>query len=201
MVALSFTGSYSVGQQIYEQLARRMARAQMEMGGKNPTIVLADADLELAATLVAKAGFGLTGQACTATSRAIVEASVLDDSPSGLWPRRAPSRSVLDWRPEWKWGRLVSKQQLAGNLEYVDGAVRRRRKLLYGGSRLTDNEFAQGYFMAPTVLGNVSPKMKIACEEVFGPVVAVISAKDFDDALAIANGLRWDSPRPLSPAI
>src|SRR5687767_13505686 len=78
VVALSFTGSYSVGQQIYKQLAERMARAQMEMGGKNPTIVLGDADLDLAATLVAKAGFGLTGQACTATSRAIVEKSVVE---------------------------------------------------------------------------------------------------------------------------
>jgi len=78
VVALSFTGSYPIGQQIYKRLAERMARAQMEMGGKNPTIVLADADLDLAATLVAKAGFGLTGQACTATSRVIVEKSVAE---------------------------------------------------------------------------------------------------------------------------
>src|SRR5437660_5732681 len=78
VAALSFTGSYPVGNQIYQQLAQRMARAQMEMGGKNPTIVLADADLDLAATLVTKAGFGLTGQACTATSRAIVERGVLE---------------------------------------------------------------------------------------------------------------------------
>ncbi len=78
VAALSFTGSYQIGRQIYLQLAERMARAQMEMGGKNPTIVLADADLDLAATLVTRAGFGLTGQACTATSRAIVERSVLE---------------------------------------------------------------------------------------------------------------------------
>src|SRR4030095_6692683 len=77
VVALSFTGSHKVGSQIYQQLAPRMARAQMEMGSKNPTIVLADADLDLAATLVVKAGFGLTGQACTATSRVIVEKAVL----------------------------------------------------------------------------------------------------------------------------
>ncbi|MFZ4779063.1 MAG: aldehyde dehydrogenase family protein, partial [Terrimicrobiaceae bacterium] len=76
IAAVSFTGSYQVGHKIYEQLAPRMARAQMEMGGKNPTLVLADADLDLAATLVAKSGFGLTGQACTATSRVIVEKSV-----------------------------------------------------------------------------------------------------------------------------
>src|SRR5438876_327164 len=78
VVALSFTGSYSVGNQIYQQLARRMARAQMEMGGKNPTLVLADADLDLAARLVSIAGFGLTGQACTATSRVIVEKNVAE---------------------------------------------------------------------------------------------------------------------------
>ncbi len=86
-------------------------------------------------------------------------------------------------------GPAVSKQQLAGNLEYVDVAVAEGAKLIYGGQRLTDDEFAHGYFMQPTILGNVSPRMRIACEEVFGPVVAVMAVENFDEAIAVANGV------------
>jgi aldehyde dehydrogenase (NAD+) len=161
----------------------------MEMGGKNPTIVLADADLDLAATLVAKAGFGLTGQACTATSRAIVEASVLDTFTEKLVAKARALKVGSGMTSGIDMGPAVSKQQLAGNLEYVDGAVADGAKLLCGGNRLTDGDLAHGFFMAPTVLGDVKPQMKIACEEVFGPVVAVIRAKDFEDALTIANGV------------
>jgi acyl-CoA reductase-like NAD-dependent aldehyde dehydrogenase len=189
VVALSFTGSYAVGHQIYQQLAGRMARAQMEMGGKNPTIVLADADLDLAASLVARAGFGLTGQACTATSRAIVEKSVLQPFTEKLIAKARALRVGNGLTPGVDMGPAVSKQQLAGNLEYIDGAVTQGAKVLCGGQRLTDGDLAHGHFMQPTVLGNVNPGMRIACEEVFGPVVAVLAAEDFEDALAIANGV------------
>jgi aldehyde dehydrogenase (NAD+) len=189
VAALSFTGSYSVGQQIYQQLAARMARAQMEMGGKNPTIVLADADLDLAATLVAKAGFGLTGQACTATSRAIVEASVLKPFTEKLVAKARALKVGNGLTAGVDMGPAVSKAQLAGNLEYVDGAVSQGAKLVTGGKRLADGEFGHGYFMEPTVLDSVRPDMKIACEEVFGPVVAVMPAANFEEALAIANGV------------
>ncbi len=189
VVALSFTGSHPVGNQIYQQLAQRMARAQMEMGGKNPTLVLADADLDLAAKLVASAGFGLTGQACTATSRAIVEKSVADAFTQKLIERATAIRVGNGLREGVTMGPAVSKQQLAGNLEYVDVAVAEGAKLIYGGQRLTDDEFAHGYFMQPTILGNVSPRMRIACEEVFGPVVAVMAVENFDEAIAVANGV------------
>jgi alpha-ketoglutaric semialdehyde dehydrogenase len=189
VVALSFTGSSSVGQQIYQQLARRMARAQMEMGGKNPTIVLADADLELAATLVAKAGFGLTGQACTATSRAIVEESVLEAFTEKLVAKARALRVGNGLTPGVEMGPAVSQQQLAADLEYIEGAVAAGAELACGGERLRDGDLSQGYFIQPTVLTKVQPAMRIACEEVFGPVVAVLAAKDFDDALTIANGV------------
>jgi aldehyde dehydrogenase (NAD+) len=189
VVALSFTGSYPVGNQIYQQLAQRMARAQMEMGGKNPTIVLQDADLDLAARLVATAGFGLTGQACTATSRVIVEHSVLDAFTDKL-TEKAKAIVVGDGLKSGViMGPAVSKQQLAGNLDYIDGAVADGSKLVWGGKRLTDGEFASGHFMQPTILGNVRPDMTIACEEVFGPVIAIIAAENFDHALKIANGV------------
>jgi len=189
VAALSFTGSYSVGSQIYRQLAQRMARAQMEMGGKNPTLVLADADLDLAARLVAIAGFGLTGQACTATSRVIVEKSVADAFAQKLIERAKAIQVGNGLRESVTMGPAVSKQQLAGNLEYVDIAQGEGAKLLYGGQRLTDGDYAHGHFMQPTILGNVSPKMRIACEEVFGPVVGIITVDNFDEAIAAANGV------------
>src|SRR5947207_606956 len=189
VVALSFTGSHAVGSQIYQQLAPRMARAQMEMGGKNPTIVLADADLDLAAKLVAIAGFGLTGQACTATSRVIVEKSVADPFAQKLIERAKAVQVGNGLREGVTMGPAVSKQQLAGNLEYVDIALAEGAKLLYGGQRLTEGDYAHGHFMQPTILGNVSPKMRIACEEVFGPVVGIITVDNFDEAIAAANGV------------
>jgi aldehyde dehydrogenase (NAD+) len=189
VVALSFTGSYPVGRQIYLQLSERMARAQMEMGGKNPTIVLADADLDLAAKLVVIAGFGLTGQACTATSRVIVEKTVAEAFTQKLMERTKAIKVGNGLREGITMGPAVSQQQLNGNLQYVDIAVAEGAKLLFGGQRLTDGDYARGHFMQPTILGNVSPKMRIACEEVFGPVVAIIAVENFDEALAVANGV------------
>ena len=189
VTGLSFTGSYPVGHEIYQHLAKRMARAQMEMGGKNPTLVLADADLDLAATLVAKAGFGVTGQACTATSRAIVEKSVLDPFTQRLVAKARTLKVGPGLATGTEMGPAVSKQQLASNLEFIQGAVSQGAKLLYGGQRLSEGDLAHGYFMQPAVLGNVSPEMRIACEEVFGPVVAIMAADNFDHALKLANSL------------
>ncbi|MEW6159238.1 MAG: aldehyde dehydrogenase family protein [Verrucomicrobiota bacterium] len=189
VAALSFTGSYAVGNQIYQQLAQRMARAQMEMGGKNPTIVLADADLDLAATLVVKAGFGLTGQACTATSRVIVERAVIEPFTEKLLAKTRALKVGNGLHPGIDMGPAVNKQELSGNFEFIDGAVTEGAKLLSGGKRLTDGELAHGYFMEPTVLGEVTPAMRIAREEVFGPVVAVMAVENFDEALSVANGL------------
>ncbi len=189
IVALSFTGSHPVGHGIYQQLAARMARAQMEMGGKNPTIVLADADLDLAASLVARAGFGLTGQACTATSRAIVEKSVLEPFAEKLVAKARGLKVGNGLNPGVEMGPAVSKQQLVSNLAYIEGAVSQGAQVLWGGQRLAEGDLAHGFFMTPTVLGNVTRTMRIACEEVFGPVIALLAAEDFDDALAIANGV------------
>jgi len=189
VVALSFTGSYSVGSQIYLQLAPRMARAQMEMGGKNPTIVLADADLDLAATLVVKAGFGLTGQACTATSRVIIEKSALEPFTEKLLAKTKALKVGNGLTPGVDMGPAVNKQELAGNFEHIDAALAEGAKVLYGGQRLTDADLAHGFFMQPTVLGNVTSKMRIAREEVFGPVVAIIAVENFDEALTVANGV------------
>jgi len=189
VVALSFTGSYAIGRQIYLQLAERMARAQMEMGGKNPTIVLADADLDLAATLVTRAGFGLTGQACTATSRAIVERSVLEPFTEKLAAKARALKVGNGLTPGVEMGPAVNQQELDGNFQHLEGALQEGAKLVCGGQRLKDGDLAHGYFMQPTILSNVTPAMHIAREEVFGPVVAVLAVDSFEEALAVANGV------------
>jgi acyl-CoA reductase-like NAD-dependent aldehyde dehydrogenase len=189
VVALSFTGSYPVGQQIYKQLAERMARAQMEMGGKNPTIVLADADLDLAATLVAKAGFGLTGQACTATSRVIVENSVASAFTEKLVAKARVLKVGNGLAPGVEMGPAVNQQEFEGNFDYIKVAQKEGAKLVYGGERLSEGDLAHGWFMQPAVLTGVTPNMRIAREEVFGPVIAVIAVNGFEEALSVANGL------------
>jgi len=189
VAALSFTGSYNVGHQIHQQLAPRMARAQLEMGGKNPTIVLADADLDLAAKLVGLAGFGLTGQACTATSRVIVEKAVVEAFTEKLIGKAKAVVVGNGLKPGVSMGPAVSKQELAGNLEYIDIAVTEGAKLVFGGQRITEGELAQGFFMQPAILDHVTPGMRIAREEVFGPVVAIIAVENFEEAIAVANGV------------
>jgi len=189
VAALSFTGSYTVGSGIYQRLAGRMARAQMEMGGKNPTIVLADADLDLAARLVATAGFGLTGQACTATSRVIVERPVVEAFTAKLIDRAKALVIGNGLTPGVTMGPAVSRTQLEGNLEYLRIAQQEGAQLLHGGARLTDGDSAHGWFMQPAVLGQVKPGMRIACEEVFGPVIGIIPVENFDEALSVANGV------------
>ncbi len=189
VVALSFTGSQAVGRKIYSTLAGRMARAQMEMGGKNPTIVLADADLDLAVSLVVKAGFGLTGQACTATSRVIVEKSVLAAFAEKLVAKAKTLKVGNGLASGIEMGPAVSQEQLDTDLAYVKSAVAEGAKLLCGGRRLQDDAFAHGFFLEPTVLGDVTPAMRIAREEVFGPVLAVMTVNNFDEALQVANGV------------
>jgi aldehyde dehydrogenase (NAD+) len=189
IVALSFTGSFPIGHQLYQQLSQRMARAQMEMGGKNPTIVLADGDLDLAAKLVAIGGFGLTGQACTATSRVLVEKRVAAEFSDKLVARAQAIRVGNGLNENITMGPAISEQQLTSNLNYVADAVAEGATLLWGGERLSGEGLAYGSFMSPTVLTKVTPEMRIAREEVFGPVVSIIEVDNFDEALAIANSV------------
>lgn len=189
VAALSFTGSHAVGQQIHELLARRMARSQMEMGGKNPTLVLADADLDLAVNLVSRAAFGLTGQACTATSRVIVERPVAAAFLEKLVARARAWKVGPGLAPGVEMGPAVNEAQLRTDLEYVAIAQDEGARLLCGGRRLTEGDLAHGWFIEPTVFAGVTPAMRLAREEVFGPVLAVIEVGDFDEALAVANGV------------
>jgi alpha-ketoglutaric semialdehyde dehydrogenase len=189
--AISFTGSEATGAKVAAACGARQVRVQLEMGGKNPTIVLADANLEEAAGIVLNAAFGSTGQRCTATSRAIVERSVVEAFTS-LLVRKAAAMTVgsgleagVDVGPS------INAAHADTVVDAVNAAVGEGASVLAGGHRLTDAKLAGGHFVAPTVLMNVTPSMTIAQEEVFGPVVAVIPADDFEDALRIANDVRF----------
>ena len=187
--ALSFTGSHKVGSGLYQSLAPRMIRVQLEMGSKNPTLVLADADLDLAARLVATAGFGLTGQACTATSRVIVERAVLENFTDKLVALAKSWKVGSGLSAGVQMGPAVNADEFEGNFQAIRQAQAEGARLIWGGERLSEGEMAHGYFMQPTVLGDVTPSMTIAQEEVFGPVVAVLGVDSFDEAISVANGV------------
>jgi acyl-CoA reductase-like NAD-dependent aldehyde dehydrogenase len=189
VAAVSFTGSYAVGSQVYQQIAPRMARAQMEMGGKNATIVLADADLDLAATLIVRAGFGLTGQACTATSRVIADKSVAGALTDRLIAKARSLKVGPGLDPGVEMGPVVNRSQLDKIACHVDRARHQGVTVAAGGHVLTGDPFDRGLFYAPTVLTGVTPDHAVFRDEVFGPVLAVTTADDFDHALRLANGV------------
>jgi acyl-CoA reductase-like NAD-dependent aldehyde dehydrogenase len=180
---ISFTGSTTVGTGIYAKAIKNLTRVQLEMGGKNPLLVLNDADLTLATDLAVRGGFGLTGQACTSTSRVIVEEGIADDFASAL-SKAATGLVIGDGlKAGVHMGPAVSQDQLDTDLKYIKIGQEQGAKLLTGGSRTGEG----GFYVRPTVFDHVEAGMTIAQEEIFGPVISLIRAKDFDDALEKAN--------------
>lgn len=189
---ISFTGSYAVGAGIYEKAIKNLTRVQLEMGGKNPMVVLNDANLELAVRLVVTSGFGLTGQACTATSRVVVEEGIADEFAQAL-TQAAKSLVVgngLDSGVQM--GPAVSESQLQTDLEYIGIGKSEGAKLLVGGDLAkTNGSSSKGHFVQPTVFDHVEPKMRIAQEEIFGPVISIMRARNFDEAVEYANNISF----------
>ena len=182
---ISFTGSQSVGAGVAEGAVRRQARVQLEMGGKNPLVVLDDADLERAVACAIDGAFFSTGQRCTASSRIIVTQGIHDRFVEAL-AERAKSLRVGDaLDPKTQIGPVVSMEQLEQNLRYVGIARDEGGKVLTGGEPLTLDK--RGYYMAPTVIADTAPDQRINCEEVFGPVASVMKVRDYEEALDIAN--------------
>jgi len=182
---VSFTGSVSVGTGIYEKAIKNLTRVQLEMGGKNPTIVLKDANIDTAVKMVVAGGFGLTGQACTATSRVIVEDAIANDFAAALTQAARSLKVGNGLEAGVQMGPAVSEDQLQTDLEYIGIGQKEGAKLLVGGSQAGDG----GYYVQPTVFDHVETQMRIAQEEIFGPVIGIIRASDFEDALAKANGI------------
>ena len=178
--AVSFTGSNAVGRQIGQLAAVRGIRSQLELGGKNAVIVLDDADPDVAADIIAAGAFGLTGQACTATSRVICTPGIHDAVAAALVERAAAFAPGDGLAPGVKMGPVVSESQVQTDEEYVGIAVEQGATLLTGGTR-------DGLLFSPTVLTEVEPQHRVAREEVFGPVVGVLRARDEDHAIDLAN--------------
>lgn len=189
IAGVSFTGSCGVGEGIREScyVSPRKPRVQLEMGGKNPTIVLESADLDAAVSVVSAAAFGLTGQACTATSRAIVEESVYSRFVEKIKDKASSIRVGNGLDETTEMGSTASKSELEKDLEYVKIGVEEGARLLDGGSQLRGHGYSNGFFIQPTVFADVTPDMRIAQEEIFGPILSVMRAKDFDEAVKLAN--------------
>ena len=167
------------------------------MGGKNPTIVLADADFNAAVENTVNAAFFSTGQKCTATSRAIVEDSIYDRFLDAVVERTRKLEIGDGMVSGMDIGPCVDQAQLDTVLRYIEIGRREAGEPKTGGHRITDGYLAKGYFVEPTVFADVTPEMTIAREEIFGPVLAVMRAHDFEDAMRIAN----DIPFGLSASI
>ena len=189
--AVSFTGSTETGHWIHAEASKRRLRIQLEMGGKNPTIVLADAPFNAAVENVVNAAFFSTGQKCTATSRVIVEASIYDKFLEALIERTARLKVGNGLEPGVDIGPAIDAAQLETNMRYCELGTREAGAPRIGGKRLTGHGYDKGYFFPPTIFAGVTPQMRIAQEEIFGPVLAVMKAADAADALRIANQIPY----------
>ncbi|OGR95178.1 MAG: hypothetical protein A2V88_01485 [Elusimicrobia bacterium RBG_16_66_12] len=185
--AVSFTGSNEIGKRVHTIAGARGIKVTCEMGGKNPAVVMADADLNLALAGVMKGAFGSTGQRCTATSRLILDEKIADRFLKLLLAEVKKIRLGDGLEKGVGLGPAVDESQLKTDLDYIEIAKKEGAKLLCGGKRPADKNLAHGYFVEPTVFDGVTPKMRLWREEVFGPVLAVTRAKSFDEALELAN--------------
>jgi aldehyde dehydrogenase (NAD+) len=189
--AVSFTGSNEVGSRLAAQCAERGIKFQLELGGKNPVIVLNDADLDKAVELTIQGAMLSTGQKCTATSRVIVHRDVLAGFRERVAARAAALKVGDGMKSDTYMGPLVSADAEKTVLEYIEIGKTEGAKLIAGGGKLKGGDYDGGYFVSPTVFDGVRRDMRIAQEEIFGPVVGLIEARDFDDAVALANDTRF----------
>jgi acyl-CoA reductase-like NAD-dependent aldehyde dehydrogenase len=188
VAAVTFTGSVATGRRIAEAAIARMAKFQLEMGGKNPLVVVDDANLEIAANCAVQSGFFSTGQRCTASSKVIVTEGIHDRFVAAVIEKMKALKIDDARKKGTDIGPVVDERQLAQNLDYVGLSQKEGGKLAFGGLRIEKNADGQpGFFMSPALITDTTADMRINREEVFGPVVSVLRVKDYDAALAMAN--------------
>jgi aldehyde dehydrogenase (NAD+) len=185
VTALSFTGSMETGHGIAQKAIARMAKVQLEMGSKNPLVVLDDADLATAVNVAVQGAYFSTGQRCTASSRLIVTEGIHNRFVEALTARLSTLKVDNALAAGTEIGPVVEQPQLDTDLEYVGVGQREGARLVAGGERV--KRATDGYYMAPTLFVDATNSMRISREEIFGPVACVIRAKNYDEALAIAN--------------
>jgi len=188
---ISFTGSTAVGRIIAQVCAPDFKHCSLEMGGKNIIIVMEDANLDLAVDGAVWGGFGTTGQRCTAASRIAVHKSVYHEFVSRFVDRVKSLKVGNGLDASTEMGPCINEQQLKTVMSYVEVGKNEGAKLLTGGNRLDSGPYAKGWFHAPTVFADCAPKMRIAQEEIFGPVVSVIPIDSLEQAIDVANGVPY----------
>jgi len=188
---VSFTGSTSTGRIIAETCAPDFKHYSLEMGGKNIILVLEDANVDLAVDGAIWGGFGTTGQRCTAASRIGVHKSIYKPFVTRLVDRAKKLKIGNGLDPSVDIGPVINEQQLQTVMSYVEFGKKENAKLLAGGHRLQQGDYANGWFHEPTVFGDCDPKMRIAQEEIFGPVVSVIPIDGLEQGIEVANGVPY----------
>ncbi|RFA34242.1 aldehyde dehydrogenase [Virgibacillus dokdonensis] len=189
--AVTFTGSNPVGKKIYAEAAKDMKRCLLEMGGKNPLIVMEDADLDEAVQLAVAGAFGQTGQACTATGRVIVHEQIAKAFTEKLVAKTKALKVGNGMDEGVDMGPHVSSSERQSTLDLIQSAKEEGATVLTGGGIPDDPNLQHGYFVEPTVISGVTSAMRIAQEEVFGPVNSIIEVKDIDEAIAVANDVEY----------
>ncbi len=187
---VSFTGSNSVGRRIATWASERGVKCQLEMGGKNPVLILPDCDLEQATTLTVRGAFAYAGQKCTATSRAIVLDQVYETFVQKLMEKTRALKLGIGKDESTVVPPVVSEEQHKGILAAIERGKREAR-LLCGGGVPDGDSFANGYFIEPTIFGDVKPDSHLFQEEIFGPVLSLTRARDLDQAIQLANNVRY----------
>jgi alpha-ketoglutaric semialdehyde dehydrogenase len=188
---VSFTGSSETGAYVGATCGRTHKRVCLEMGGKNAQVVMEDADLELALEGAVWGAFGTSGQRCTATSRLILHRDIKEKFTRMLCERAGKLRLGAGNDPDTDIGPIINHRQLQRVNEYMKVAREEGAEILIGGEIATEGELKQGYFFQPTVLDKVTPEMRVAREEIFGPVVALIEVNTFEEAIAILNDTKY----------
>jgi alpha-ketoglutaric semialdehyde dehydrogenase len=186
--AISFTGSLEVGRLINEKCGRSMKRCSLELGSKNALIVMPDAQLDLAVEASAWGAFATSGQRCTATSRLIVHDEIRPEFTDRLLDRVQSMKVGNGLDPDVELAPVINEKQKNRVLEYINIGQQEGAKLLTGGEEVSGGPHANGYFIAPAVFDNMTADMRIAREEIFGPVTGIIQVDSIEEAIAIANG-------------
>jgi aldehyde dehydrogenase (NAD+) len=185
--AITFTGSTQTGSGIVAKAAARRAKVQVEMGGKNPLVILDDADLDVAVNVAANGAFMSTGQRCTASSRLVVQDGIHDRFVAALLAKLQSWRVGHALESDTHIGPVVDQAQLDSDLRYLEIGSSEGAKLAWGGALL--ERPTRGFFLEPALFTDSLPAMRINQEEIFGPVASVMRVRSYDEALAVANGV------------
>jgi aldehyde dehydrogenase (NAD+) len=188
---ITLTGSRETGVAVMKAAADNLKRVHLELGGKNAVIVLDDADLDLAAEGIIWSAFGTSGQRCTAASRVVVHAKAYGELQSKLVAAAEKMRLGPGWEPDTDVGPVINERALEKIHSYTGIGRDEGAKILTGGEVATGNGLENGFYYRPTIFADVEPGMRVAQEEIFGPTTSLIPVKSFDEAIRVANGVRF----------